>query len=211
MPSISDVDLMTYTRTLYQSYQDYLEDEDLSPDGNYRLLSTGELIEVSAEDDLNLRIAIFLLMRLSLWDGGSLEGRVRNGNKELQVLPVGDQQVNRKPDVMVMRPEHLEIAKQAILLEMAPPLWVAEVVSPGGEASSNYQRDYVWKRQQYEALGILEFWIVDPHREKVTVLTLMEGAYQEKVYAGRDVVKSTVFQTFEIDAASLLAGTSQGS
>ncbi len=202
---------MTYTPTRYQSYQDYLQDEDLSPEGNYRLLSTGELIEVSTEDDLNLRIAIFLLMRLSLWDDGRLEGLVRNGNKELQVLPVGDQQVNRKPDVMVMRPEHLEIAKQAILLEMAPPVWVAEVVSPGGEASSNYLRDYVWKRQQYEALGILEFWIVDPHRAKVTVLTLVEGAYQEKVYADRDLVKSTVFQTFEIDVPSLLAGQSQGS
>ena len=31
----------------YKSYQEYLDDESLSPDGNYRLLSTGELIEVS--------------------------------------------------------------------------------------------------------------------------------------------------------------------
>ncbi len=31
---------MTYTLRRYQSYQEYLDDEDLSSEGNYRLLST---------------------------------------------------------------------------------------------------------------------------------------------------------------------------
>ncbi len=44
---------MTYAATRYKSYQEYLDDETLSPDGNYRLLSTGELIEVPPEDDDN--------------------------------------------------------------------------------------------------------------------------------------------------------------
>lgn len=44
---------MTYTIKRYKSYQEYLDAEELSPDGDYRLLSTGEVIEVSTEDDLN--------------------------------------------------------------------------------------------------------------------------------------------------------------
>ncbi len=44
---------MTYTPVRYRSYQEYLDDDQLSPDGNYRLLSTGEVIEVASEDDNN--------------------------------------------------------------------------------------------------------------------------------------------------------------
>lgn len=201
---------MTYTPARYQSYQDYLEDETLSPDGNYRLLSTGELIEVPSEDDLNLRIAIYLLVRLLQWQEGRLQGRVRNGNKELQVRPVGDAQINRKPDVMVLQPEHLEIAKQAVLLDMMPPLWVAEVVSPGPENSRNYQRDYVWKRQQYEELGISGYWIIDPHRQKVTVLLLKQGRYQERVYVPSEQIDSELFPALVVDVSQLLSGGLSG-
>ncbi|MEM8501930.1 MAG: hypothetical protein AAF716_02110 [Cyanobacteria bacterium P01_D01_bin.1] len=45
---------MAYALTRYKSYQECLNDESLSPDGDYRLLSTGELIEVPPEDDDNI-------------------------------------------------------------------------------------------------------------------------------------------------------------
>ncbi len=201
---------MTYTattsQTRYQSYQEYLDDEQLSSERNYRLLSTGELIEVASEDDISLQIGISLVMHLLQWQGGFLKRRVRNGNKELQVPPVGDNYVNRKPDVIVLQPEHLTLAKQAILLGMVPPLFVAEVVSPGNENSNNYKRDYVWKRQQYQSLGILEYWIIDPHREQVTALYLVEGAYQSTVCKGSELVESKVFPALSLTAEQLLMG-----
>jgi Uma2 family endonuclease len=197
---------MTYTPTRYQSYQDYLEDEDISPDDNYRLLSTGELIEVSSEDDANLMIAHLLSVFLSQIAGGAFKKRVRNGNKEFQVLPVGDGRVNRKPDVMVMHPEHLEVARQAITFGMQPPLFVAEVVSPGDENSSNYKRDYLWKREQYQWWQIPEFWIIDPHREKVTVLVLVDGIYQKKVYSKSEQITSVIFSDLTIKVQDLLTG-----
>lgn len=92
---------MTYTSTRYKSYQDYLDDESLSTERNYRLLSTGELVEVASEDDLNLWIAVRLLIRIAQLENGFFSDRICNGNKEMQVPPVGDQCVNRKPDVMV--------------------------------------------------------------------------------------------------------------
>ena len=45
---------MTYTIRHYQSYQEYSDDDQLQPEHDYRLLSTGELIEVSGKDDGNL-------------------------------------------------------------------------------------------------------------------------------------------------------------
>lgn len=93
---------MTYALTRYKSYQEYLDDDSLSPDGNYRLLSTGELIEVSSENDLNVRIAFRLLVRLLQIEEGKYAERIRNGNREMQVSPVGDKWINRKPDLMVL-------------------------------------------------------------------------------------------------------------
>ena len=195
---------MTYTQTRYKSYQDYLDDESLSTEINYRLLSTGELIEVASEDDVNLWIATRLMALIFKLDDGAFIDRTRNGNKEIQVRPLGDKWVNRKPDVMVMQPEHLEIARQAILMDMVPPLFVAEIVSPGDESTPNYKRDYVWKRQQYAEIGIPEYWIIDPHRDKVTVLMLVDGGYEEKVYVNGKKIESGVFPTLAVTADDLL-------
>ena len=195
---------MTYALTRYKNYQEYLDDESLSPDGNYRLLTTGELIEVSSEDDLNRRIAFRLLKFWLLAVDDALSECICNGNKEIQVQPVGDRRVNRKPDILVLHPEHLKVARQAVLLDMVPPLFVAEVVSPGGEKSDNYQRDYVWKREQYQQWQIPEYWIIDPHREKVTVLVLVNGTYVERLYEASERVVSKIFPSFSITVQNLL-------
>ena len=192
------------TKLRYISYQNYLDDDSLSPDRNYRLLDTGELIEVAEESDLNIRVAFRLLLLLAQIENGAYAERIRNGNKEIQVTPVGDRWVNRKPDLMVLRAEHLDNSKQAILLDTAPPLFVAEVVSPGGKNSDNYQRDYVWKRQQYEELGIPEYWIIDPYLKQVTVLELSDGGYVEQVYATPQQITSSTFPTLTVSVQELL-------
>ena len=199
---------MTYTIRRYKSYQEYLDDDELQPNRNYRLLDTGELIEVSNEDDSNLRIANRLIAALLKEMGIAFIDFIRNGNKEIQVNPVGDRCVNRKPDLLVLRPSHFETARQAIMLDDAPPVFVSETVSPGGESSENYLRDYVWKRQQYQALGVGEYWIVDPHRAKVTVLVLVDGEYQESVYAGDEKMVSVTYPAIALTADELLFGMS---
>ncbi|WP_071776926.1 Uma2 family endonuclease [Synechococcus sp. PCC 7335] len=56
-----------------------------------------------------------------------------------------------------------------------------------------FSHDYIWKRQQYEWWGIPEYWIVDRHRAKVTVLVLVEGVYRETVYTGKTPIRSASF------------------
>ena len=51
---------------------------------------------------------------------------------------------------------------------------VVEVTSPG-----DVRRDTVDKRLDYAEAAIPEYWIVDPQDETVTVLTLVNGEYEE--------------------------------
>lgn len=199
--------IVTFTSTRYETYAEYLA-ADLGADGNFRLLSNGEMIELPPEDEENSFIAdefAELLKRL-------LKNRrlVKSASTELQVHPVGDSRVNRKPDLIVLRPEHpglmADIKKNAILFGMPAPLFVAEVVSPGNENSANYRLDYEWKRQQYERWEIPEYWIIDRHRQQVIALRLQEGIYVEHCHKGSDILLSSVFPTLELSADQLLSG-----
>ncbi|MEL6554304.1 MAG: Uma2 family endonuclease [Cyanobacteria bacterium J06621_11] len=205
---------MTYALTKYQNYQDYLEHCPLK-DGNYRLLSSGEVIQLPPEDDDNLLWAFELKLLLSQLPG--LRKLVRGNDTEIQVHPVGDGRMNRKPDVMVLRPEHRILFKKsrysAIKLGMPAPIFVAELVSPGSESSDNYKRDYLWKREQYQWWGIPEYWIVDRHREKVTVLNLEadlygsnigSNIYTETEYTDDMTIKSVTFPTLSITPRQML-------
>lgn len=203
---------MTYTPACYKNYAAYL-DSDLGPDGNFRLLSNGEVIELPPEDEENICIASELVFALK--QIVTPRRLVRSDSTELQVHPVGDERVNRKPDVIVLRPEHIElmatIRKSTILFGMPAPAFIAEVVSPGNEESANYRRDYIWKRQQYQALEVPEYWIVDRHRQQVTVLVLDDGKYDdvqyiETVYRGDQSISSTAFPTLKLTTNQVLAG-----
>ena len=49
-----------------------------------------------------------------------------------------------------------------------------EIVSEGGES-----RDYMDKRLEYAAAGIAEYWIVDPQKKQILVLSLEGQTYRE--------------------------------
>jgi Uma2 family endonuclease len=135
---------------------------------------------------------------------------VKTSTAEIQVHPLGDNRVNRKPDVIVLRPEHIalmqDLNKEAVLFEMPAPVFVAEVVSPGGESSDKYRRDYEWKRQQYEWWQIPEYWIIDRHRQQVTVLIFKGEGYTEQVYRGEQKILSAMFPALDYSVNQLLAG-----
>jgi Uma2 family endonuclease len=99
----------------------------------------------------------------------------------------------RVPDLLVLSEElatALEGATRAtITLDMPPPRLVVEVVSPG---KKNINRDYRYKRSQYEARGVVEYWIVDPIVQRVSVLTRIEGLYEAALFEGDAAIASTL-------------------
>ncbi len=65
-------------------------------------------------------------------------------------------------------------------------------------------RTIIEKRVQYEARGVCEYWIADRHQQRVSVLTLKAGRYEETVYQGDSVIFSAAFPQVQLTANSLL-------
>ena len=78
------------------------------------------------------------------------------------------------------------------------PVLAAEVVSRG-----SVTRDYVTKREEYLAYGLLEYWIVDPLKEQVTVLTRRGDTWNEVVLRDQQVIASLVLPGFATKVAEL--------
>ncbi|MEL7511934.1 MAG: hypothetical protein AAGM27_07270 [Cyanobacteria bacterium J06554_3] len=48
--------------------------------------------------------------------------------------------------------------------------------------------------------------MIDPHRDKVTVLNLVDGRYQETVFTGMQLINSVTYPNLQITAEALLNG-----
>lgn len=168
---------MTQAKAKFATFEEYLAYSDATPlEGRYELID-GELVELPPESRLNSTIAVRIL--LSLIAAGISVDLVHPGKCEIQVPVLQPKDAaNRYPDLVVLRPEHLALTQRrlTITLEMPPPRLVVEVVSPG---KTNRDRDYVRKRAQYAAVGIVEYWLIDPAAQTVVVLSLEGADYRE--------------------------------
>ena len=192
---------MVQAKPKLQTFNDYLayvSGEDAYKDAYYEL-TNGELVQMPPESDDNLYRAMQLYEALKALVG------MRQIRLQGLALAMPGQPKNRYPDLTVLLPEHPELMRRlgqaAITLDMHPPQLVVEVVSPGTE---NHRRDYIDKRNQYEWLGIPEYWIVDPIKQQVTVLSLMEDGYGETVFVGDEVVVSNTIANWTLTAAEML-------
>jgi Uma2 family endonuclease len=71
---------------------------------------------------------------------------------------------------------------------------VVEIVSPDAP-----NRDYIDKRADYAEAGVLEYWIVDPQNETITVLQLIDDAYVEHgVFGSGTTASSALFADFQV-------------
>lgn len=127
----------------------------------------GRLVEMSPVSILHGRISRRLLTLLSVFVedrglgevfGPEVQARLRTG-------------LRRVPDVFFVAKEHLD-RLQEDHLEGAPDLAV-EIVSP--ESS---ERDWREKYLEYEAAGVREYWVVDPHGKQIRQYRVSgEGKY----------------------------------
>lgn len=163
-------------------------------------LENGELIALPSESEINCRIAMFLLAHLLKLGIPSYRLRMKT-----EVAVSGQRLSVRIPDLLVLSEELAEAmagaSRSIVLLEMPPPLLVVEVVSPGQE-----KRDYRYKRSEYAARGIAEYWIIDPVQQKITLLEWVEGLYEETVYTGNQPMVSPLLGNLELNATQVLQG-----
>jgi Uma2 family endonuclease len=189
---------MTVAIAKKMTLEEFLNYDD-GTDNLYEL-ENGELIPMPLESEINRRIATFLLIYFSKL--GIPYYRLSMKTE----LAVNSQQVGvRVPDLVVFSEELATVMQGAtrslILMDMPLPLLVVEVVSPNQE-----NRDYRYKRSEYGARGIAEYWIVDPMGQKVTVLEWVEGFYDERVFTGDEVICSPLFSDLKLTVAEVLQG-----
>lgn len=81
-----------------------------------------------------------------------------------------------------------------------------EVVSEGARAR---ERDYVTRRAEYLAYGLLEYWIVDPQERVVTVLNRDGDAWREQVYREDQLAPSLVLPGFALRVSDVWAAAEE--
>ncbi len=107
---------------------------------------------------------------------------------------------SRLADVYVVKMDQVTDMLDESAVCQTPPLLTVEVISP-----ESIKRDYRYKRSEYAALEIPEYWIVDPDEAKVTVLLWEEGLYEESVFTGKQRIASRTFPELAISVEQVLA------
>jgi Uma2 family endonuclease len=131
------------------------------------------------------------------------------------VKPVDTDKSGYNPDVIVL--DRLALDEE--------PLWKKRSTITQGKSirvvievvSSNWRDDYGHKFIDYEALGILEYWIVDylglggrryigsPKVPTFSVYQLVDGEYQMQQFRGSDRIISLAFPELNLTAEQVFA------
>ena len=137
-------------------------------------------------------------------------------SKQIRLNPApGENESSRKADIVVFAKEEWDRMRQSSASAAAyiPPPLVIEVVS------TNWRDDYRIKLNEYETLGILEYWIVDyaglggvqyigsPKQPTVTINHLIDGEYQAQRYQGESAISSLTFPQLVLAIAQIVAMT----
>ena len=135
----------------------------------------------------------------------NLEVDIAEQNQDWVVLPVlvgvrspkgGRWDTCRIPDLVVMPREQwrsLQTCEAIIEINQPAPILVIEVVS-----ESTKSTDYRAKRAEYSVLGILEYWVVDPLVNKITVFNLEDGWYESCEFTDNEILRSRTFPNLKL-------------
>ena len=190
--------LATATSSKLMTIEDYLSYNDGS-DIRYELVN-GELVKMPTESFGNINIAKFLLFEFAK----HIPLMLIVYNTEIEVS--GRRSTSRIPDLLVITEESATAlqasSRNFISREMRSPVLVVEIVSPGRE---NRDRDYRYKRTEYAARCINEYWIIDPEMCQITICLWVEGQYEDKIYTTDMQISSTVVSGFALTASEILA------
>lgn len=187
---------MNQTTKTNMTFHEYLRYDD-GTDKHYEFVG-GELVEMPPESPLNSRILFFLAIQFAQFLAPE-----RICHKDTEITVSGSQVQTRLPDLMILSQELAAMLAQVnrgtIELEMPPPELIIEVVSPG---LINQERDYRFKRSEYAARGVLEYWAIDPQESRIAVYTLVAGFYEGKEYSKTALISSR-FEALQLTAEQI--------
>ncbi len=190
---------MTPTTLQRLTFEEYSTHND-GTDNRYELVN-GELVLMLPASGQHADI--LELLQLGLYAEINRLGRpwvVRPGNVGVRTT----ENKSRIPDLVVITEEQRQAIRSMSAVLQSAPLLAVEIVS-----QANSEADYRYKRSEYAAREIPEYWIVDPLASKVMVLLLVDGLYEERVFTGSQPIVSAIFPKLILIADQVLqAGAS---
>lgn len=200
---------MTTTKLTQQlTFEQFLE-QDVAEEGRYELVN-GEIVrvlptrqhETVAEFISDLFKAEEKRLNLNYW----ISGRI-----VIRTLTSDGREQGRHPDVSVVNRTIWDSNRAAYSALIEPLQLAVEVVS------TNWEDDYIDKLDEYQRLGISEYWIVDylaigsrhylgnPKVPTVFVYLLDEnGVYQVTPYRSTDKIISRTFPELTLSVDQIL-------
>lgn len=193
---------MTQAKTHFQMFEEYaaLDTSDL-PEGNYELVN-GAIVEMGAEHPENVVIASFLFaMLLPLCPYYRL-------HRGTEIAVSSTKVTSCHPDLLVLTEAGLAalLAQSQARSLITAPCLVVEVVPLSEPGSDNYDRNYIEKPKEYAKRGIPKFWLVDPLRKVVLVLSLslIGNTYKAAEFRRSNLIQSSTFKTLHLTAHQIL-------
>jgi Uma2 family endonuclease len=180
----ADADLLTWDDFLGLPYETRNTD-----------LIDGKMV-VNSPNAQHERIVGNLLFALKLWQRG-LPQRLGEPTTQ-QPVKVTDRH-GYQPDMSWFPVEQCEPVGQRAAFSGLPAI-VVEVLSP-----STRRIDLVRKRGDYQALGIPEFWIIDPDTEVMLIArrSARTRGYVDVVLESTDAITSPLLPGFELEVSEL--------
>lgn len=185
---------MTKTPTKITTLEEYLDFDD-GTDKHYEL-EDGVLVEMPPGTGKHEAIITLLLVRFFL--------EIQKMGLPLQPRPNGTEVLTnkqpRRPDVCVITNEQAKSIENTSAILKTAPILIVEVVSP-----ESVDRDYNQKTSEYAAIGVGEYWIVDPLESRVTVCLLVQGSYKQTVFTGKQKIVSQTFPELTLTTEQVLS------
>lgn len=197
---------LTKNKLTFEQFLNY----DFPEEGRYELVN-GEIMRIQAtrkHDNLAEFISDTFKLEVKRLN---LNYRV-SGRITVRTLTASGQEQGRVPDVSVVD-KNLWDANLSAYTAFVEPLQLAvEIVS------TNWEDDYIDKLEEYQRLGIYEYWIVDylaigsrnylgnPKEPTIFVYVLNEQSiYQSNAYRGTDKIVSPTFPELNLTVEQVFA------
>lgn len=124
-----------------------------------------------------------------------------SGSNDAKLL-IGSAESERHPDLMVYRSPAPDV--EDLWSSWVPEL-VVEVVS-----KRSAKRDYEVKPDEYLALGVSEYWIVDSVKGRLTALTRWRGQWKKRIFKPTQKLTTPLLPGFSLDLKRVFTSAKRG-
>lgn len=191
--------------TTLVTFEQFLNFNDGNEINEYELVD-GRLILMPEPSELHEEILEFLSFMFELTSRRQKLGySIRKRNS----LFINETKA-RRPDIAIIERPKVLLSSGSIQGIRSTPFMIVEI------ASGNWSTDLVEKQEEYQALEVPEYWIIDykgqiPAKyclkgkgKKVIVLTLENGEYQHSEYVEGEVIPCKTFPDLTLSVNQVL-------